>query len=255
MPNRLSLETSPYLLQHKNNPVDWFPWSEEALTAAKVLDKPILLSIGYSACHWCHVMERESFENAGIAVLMNENFINIKVDREERPDLDSIYMSAVQSIAGHGGWPLTVFLTPEGKPFHGGTYFPPVDRQGMPGFPKVLEAVSNAYKNQREQIESASDRLVDHIKAFTKFPDSELEISDNISKAAYEDIESQVDMIHGGLKGAPKFPQPMIYEFLLKHHARTNHSESLSIFTIVCFFQLSLPFSSSSGVTVVPTFR
>jgi len=140
-------------------------------------------------------------------------------------------MSAVQSIAGHGGWPLTVFLTPEGKPFHGGTYFPPVDRQGMPGFPKVLEAVSNAYKNQREQIESASDRLVDHIKAFTKFPDSELEISDNISKAAYEDIESQVDMIHGGLKGAPKFPQPMIYEFLLKHHARTNHAESLSIVT------------------------
>mgnify|MGYP001331935108 FL=1 len=231
MPNRLSLETSPYLLQHKNNPVDWFPWSQEALTAAKVLDKPILLSIGYSACHWCHVMERESFENAGIAVLMNENFINIKVDREERPDLDSIYMSAVQSIAGHGGWPLTVFLTPEGKPFHGGTYFPPVDRQGMPGFPKVLEAVSNAYKNQREQIESASDRLVDHIKAFTKFPDSELEISDKISKAAYEDIESQVDMIHGGLKGAPKFPQPMIYEFLLKHHARTNHAESLSIVT------------------------
>ena len=231
MPNRLSLETSPYLLQHKNNPVDWFPWREEALTAAKVLDKPILLSIGYSACHWCHVMERESFENAGIAVLMNENFINIKVDREERPDLDSIYMSAVQSIAGHGGWPLTVFLTPEGKPFHGGTYFPPVDRQGMPGFPKVLEAVSNAYKNQREQIESASDRLVDHIKAFTKFPDSELEISNNISKAAYEDIESQVDMIHGGLKGAPKFPQPMIYEFLLKHHARTNHAESLSIVT------------------------
>ena len=231
MPNRLSLETSPYLLQHKNNPVDWFPWSEEALTAAKVLDKPILLSIGYSACHWCHVMERESFENAGIAVLMNENFINIKVDREERPDLDSIYMSAVQSIAGHGGWPLPVFLTPEGKPFHGGTYFPPVDRQGMPGFPKVLEAVSNAYKNQREQIESASDRLVDHIKAFTKFPDSELEISDNISKTAYEDIESQVDMIHGGLKGAPKFPQPMIYEFLLKHHARTNHAESLSIVT------------------------
>ena len=231
MPNRLSLETSPYLLQHKNNPVDWFPWSEEALTAAKVLDKPILLSIGYSACHWCHVMERESFENAGIAVLMNENFINIKVDREERPDLDSIYTSAVQSIAGHGGWPLTVFLTPEGKPFHGGTYFPPVDRQGMPGFPKVLEAVSNAYKNQREQIESASDRLVDHIKAFTKFPDSELEISNNISKAAYEDIESQIDMIHGGLKGAPKFPQPMIYEFLLKHHARTNHAESLSIVT------------------------
>ena len=231
MPNRLSLETSPYLLQHKNNPVDWFPWSEEALTAAKVLDKPILLSIGYSACHWCHVMERESFVNAGIAVLMNENFINIKVDREERPDLDSIYMSAVQSIAGHGGWPLTVFLTPEGKPFHGGTYFPPVDRQGMPGFPKVLEAVSNAYKNQREQIESASDRLVDHIKAFTKFPDSELEISNNISKAAYEDIESQIDMIHGGLKGAPKFPQPMIYEFLLKHHARTNHAESLSIVT------------------------
>jgi len=231
MPNRLSLETSPYLLQHKNNPVDWFPWGPEALTTAKVLNKPILLSIGYSACHWCHVMERESFENPGIAVLMNENFINIKVDREERPDLDSIYMNAVQSIAGHGGWPLTVFLTPEGKPFHGGTYFPPVDRQGMPGFPKVLEAVSNAYKNQREQIESASDRLVDHIKAFTKLPDSQLEISDNTSKTAYKDIESQVDMIHGGLKGAPKFPQPMIYEFLLKHYCRTNSVESLSVVT------------------------
>jgi len=231
MPNRLSLETSPYLLQHKDNPVDWFPWGDEALTSAKVLNKPILLSIGYSACHWCHVMEREILRNPGIAVLMNENFINIKVDREERPDLDSIYMSAVQSITGRGGWPLTVFLTPEGKPFHGGTYFPPVDRQGMPGFPNVLEAVSNAYKNQREQIESASDRLIAHIKVFSKLPDSETEISDNTVIQALTDIKSQVDLVNGGLIGAPKFPQPMTYEFLLKHFSRTNTNESLDIVT------------------------
>ena len=150
--NRLIDETSPYLLQHAHNPVDWYPWGEEALNLAKNLDKPILLSIGYSACHWCHVMERESFENEKIAAIMNKYYINIKVDREERPDLDEIYMSAVQIMTGSGGWPMTVFLTPELKPFYGGTYFPPDDRYGRPGFPKLLEAVKDAYRNKREEI-------------------------------------------------------------------------------------------------------
>src|SRR5215510_5190831 len=150
--NRLILESSPYLLQHAHNPVDWYPWGDEALARAKQEDKPILLSIGYSACHWCHVMEHESFENEDIAKLMNENFVCIKVDREERPDLDSIYMSAVQMLTGHGGWPMTVFLTPEGAPFYGGTYFPPEDRHGMPGFPRVLLSVARAYTDNRDQI-------------------------------------------------------------------------------------------------------
>ena len=149
MPNRLGSETSPYLLQHKDNPVDWYPWGPEAMAAAALLDKPILLSVGYSACHWCHVMERESFEDPQIAALMNELFVNIKVDREERPDVDSVYMSAVQAMTGHGGWPMTVFLTPEGRPFYGGTYYPPEDRGGMPSFPRVLHSVAQAYRTRR----------------------------------------------------------------------------------------------------------
>ena len=149
MPNRLINETSPYLLQHAHNPVDWYPWGEEALRKAQAENKPILLSIGYSACHWCHVMERESFEDPQIAGIMNEHYVSIKVDREERPDLDSLYMNAVQALTGSGGWPMTVFLTPDGKPFYGGTYFPPVDSRGMPGFPKVLLGVAESYRNRR----------------------------------------------------------------------------------------------------------
>ena len=145
MPNRLAGETSPYLLQHKDNPVDWYSWGPEAMAAAALLDKPILLSVGYSACHWCHVMERESFEDAQIAALMNQLFVNIKVDREERPDVDSVYMAAVQAMTGHGGWPMTVFLTPDGRPFYGGTYFPPEDRGGLPSFPRVLQSVAHAF--------------------------------------------------------------------------------------------------------------
>ena len=152
MPNRLADETSPYLLQHANNPVDWYPWGDEALQRARVEDKPILLSVGYSACHWCHVMERESFENPAIAAQMNQLFVSVKVDREERPDIDSIYMTAVQAMTGHGGWPMTVFLTPDGKPFYGGTYFPPEDRGGMPSFPRVMEAISDAYSNNRDEV-------------------------------------------------------------------------------------------------------
>src|SRR5215510_1842087 len=163
-PNRLIDETSPYLLQHAYNPVDWNPWSAETLERAKREDKPILLSIGYSACHWCHVMERESFENDEIARLMNDNFICIKVDREERPDLDQIYMGAVQMMTGSGGWPLTVFLLPTGEPFLGGTYFPPDDRYGRPGFPRVLLAVADAYRSKRDEVANNAQYLVEHLK-------------------------------------------------------------------------------------------
>ena len=172
MSNRLIGETSPYLLQHAENPVDWYPWGEAALTKARTEDKPILLSIGYSACHWCHVMAHESFENADIARLMNENFVNIKVDREERPDLDEVYMEAVQSITGRGGWPLTVFLTPDGKPFYGGTYFPPEDRQGMPGFPHVLQTVADAYRHRRREVEQATGQILEALKSKTTISSS-----------------------------------------------------------------------------------
>ena len=160
MANRLINETSPYLLQHAENPVDWYPWNEEALTRARTEDRPILLSIGYSACHWCHVMERESFENDDIAALMNDSFVNIKVDREERPDLDAVYMEAVQMMTGSGGWPMTVFLTPEGHPYYGGTYFPPEDRGGMPGFPRLLAAASQAYHTNKGEIDRVTRQLV-----------------------------------------------------------------------------------------------
>jgi len=159
MTNRLAKESSPYLLQHAENPVDWYPWGEEALTHARNQGRPILLSVGYAACHWCHVMEHESFEDEATARLMNENFINIKVDREERPDIDGIYMQAVQAMTGHGGWPMTVFLTPDGLPFYAGTYFPPADRQGLPSFQRVLAAVSDAYRNRRADVERTTTQL------------------------------------------------------------------------------------------------
>src|ERR1051326_304271 len=157
MPNRLAQETSPYLLQHANNPVDWYPWGPEALGRARSENRPILLSIGYAACHWCHVMEHESFEDNATAALMNERFVNIKVDREERPDIDAIYMQAVQAMTGHGGWPMTMFLTPEGVPFYGGTYFPPADRGQMPGFPRVLASVADAYHSRRADVEKSAE--------------------------------------------------------------------------------------------------
>src|SRR5436853_2828801 len=165
--NRLIHETSPYLLQHAHNPVDWYPWGDEAFQKARSENRPILLSIGYSACHWCHVMERESFEDEKIAALMNELFVSIKVDREERPDVDEIYMNAVQMLTGRGGWPLTVFLTPEGKPFYGGTYFPPVDRHGIPGFPRILAAVAQAYKEKPQEIERAVNQILSNLEQMT----------------------------------------------------------------------------------------
>ena len=170
MPNRLINETSPYLLQHAHNPVDWYPWGEEALSRSRDEDKPILLSIGYSACHWCHVMERESFEDEAIAGLMNANFVNIKVDREERPDLDAVYMEAVQMLTGSGGWPMTVFLTPEGKPFYGGTYFPPADRMNMPGFPRLLLAVTEAYRTNRGEVDRVTNQLTEQMGRSGQLP-------------------------------------------------------------------------------------
>ena len=219
MPNRLAEETSPYLLQHKDNPVDWHPWSEEAFALAKELDRPVFLSVGYSSCHWCHVMERESFENREIAALMNELFVNIKVDREERPDVDSIYMSAVQSMTGHGGWPMSVFLSPDGAPFYGGTYFPNDDRGGMPAFPRVLTAVAEAYRERRGEITQSAARIVNAISSQSRARMSIEPIAQSMFHSAYRHLAPEFDWQHGGIGLQPKFPQPMLYEFLLTHSA------------------------------------
>ena len=217
MPNRLSQETSPYLLQHSDNPVDWYPWGEEALSRARDEDRPILLSIGYSACHWCHVMERESFENEEIASLMNENFVNIKVDREERPDLDAVYMEAVQMLTGSGGWPMTVFLTPEGRPYYGGTYFPPEDRQGMPGFPRLLAAASEAYRTNKGEIERVTRQLADQMGRSGQMPRGVNPLTTEVMHTAYSQLATQFDHLNGGFGNAPKFPQPMTPEFMLRY--------------------------------------
>ncbi|MBI4199149.1 MAG: thioredoxin domain-containing protein [Chloroflexi bacterium] len=229
MPNRLVHETSPYLLQHAHNPVDWYPWGEEAFARARAEDRPVLLSVGYSACHWCHVMERESFQDPGIAQLMNEHFVSIKVDREERPDVDSIYMQAVMSVTGRGGWPMTVFLTPEGKPFYGGTYFPPDDRHGMPGFPRVLKAVAEAYRDRRGELELAAEQLAAHLRSGVATAASQEPVTPEALTQAYQRLTSQFDRQHGGLGGAPKFPQAMAHEFLLRYHARTQDPEALAM--------------------------
>ena len=229
MANRLINETSPYLLQHAHNPVDWYPWGDEALEQARRDDKPIFLSIGYSACHWCHVMERESFENEEIASLMNEHFINIKVDREERPDLDSIYMGAIQAMTGHGGWPMSVFLTSDGKPFYGGTYFPPEDRHGMPGFPKLLLAVAEGYRSQRTEITEAAHKLTVQLNQGISAPSTSEVLSNDILNQVYQGLASSFDYENGGLGAPPKFPQPMIYEFLLHYHYDTKDERALTL--------------------------
>jgi len=228
--NRLIDETSPYLLQHAHNPVDWYPWGEEALNLAKELDKPILLSIGYSACHWCHVMERESFENEKIAAIMNKYYINIKVDREERPDLDEIYMSAVQIMTGSGGWPMTVFLTPELKPFYGGTYFPPEDRYGRPGFPKLLMAVEDAYRSKRTEIDEQAEKLVAHINQISN-PTSvkDLSLDNKIIEQAFYHYQNKFDNQHGGFGQAPKFPPGMGLILLLRYWKKSGNSRALHI--------------------------
>ncbi|HUY17943.1 MAG TPA: thioredoxin domain-containing protein [Candidatus Binataceae bacterium] len=215
-PNRLANEQSPYLRQHAYNPVDWYPWGEEALKRAKAERRPILLSIGYSACHWCHVMERESFENDEIARAMNEHFVPIKVDREERPDLDQIYMDAVQLIAGRGGWPLTVFLTPEGEPFFGGTYFPPVDRQGMPGFGRVLAAIAQAWNEQPETIGKNVASMVQALQGLSAIEPSDGEPRAQLAQIAARALAGAYDSVNGGIGGAPKFPNSFVFSLFLR---------------------------------------
>ena len=232
MPNRLINETSPYLLQHANNPVDWYAWGEEALSRARAEDKPILLSIGYSACHWCHVMERESFENDAIAGIMNNHFVNIKVDREERPDLDAVYMEAVQMLTGSGGWPMTVFLTPDCKPFYGGTYFPPVDRHNMPGFPRLLETVAQAYRNSHSEIQRVTGQLTEQMGRTANMPRGTGALDESILHNAYNQLATNFDYQNGGVGSAPKFPQAMTLEILLRYHAHGHNDRALSMLNL-----------------------
>ncbi len=221
--NRLAQETSPYLLQHAHNPVDWYPWGEEAFARARAEDKPVLLSVGYSACHWCHVMERESFESPEIAGLMNTSFVSVKVDREERPDVDHIYMQAVQSMTGHGGWPMTVFLTPDGTPFYGGTYFPPQDRHGLPGFPRLLASIAEAWRSRRGEVEQSGRELTTALGQSERLRRSASLLTEEILFSAFSGVSAQFDEEWGGLGGAPKFPQPMLWEFVLRFWKRTGN--------------------------------
>lgn len=225
--NNLIKETSPYLLQHAHNPVDWYPWGEEAFERARSENKPILLSIGYSACHWCHVMAHESFENEPIARLMNEHFVNIKVDREERPDLDSIYMNSVMMMNGHGGWPMTVFLTPDGVPFYGGTYYPPVDRGGMPGFPRILISIAEAYQAKRDEIAQSADSILSELKRIDSIKPQEGDLGHEIADQAATQLLRALDPVHGGFGRAPKFPPSMALTFLLRQYARTKDQGAL----------------------------
>jgi uncharacterized protein YyaL (SSP411 family) len=233
MVNRLANSTSPYLLQHATNPVDWWPWCDEAFAEAAQRDVPVLLSIGYAACHWCHVMAHESFENADIAAVMNANFVNIKVDREERPDIDAIYMEATQAMTGHGGWPMTCFLTPTGEPFHCGTYFPPSPRHGLPGFPELLIAVSQAWANRGEQVREAAKRIAGQL-AERAAPLTESTVDDRVLAAAVEKLAAEFDHKHAGFGSAPKFPPSMLLEFLLRHHERTGSEPALSMAQRTC---------------------
>ena len=223
--NRLIHETSPYLLQHAHNPVDWFPWGPEAFEKARAENKPLLLSIGYSACHWCHVMEHESFENESIAAIMNEHFVSIKVDREERPDLDHIYQSVVQMLSGQGGWPLTMFLTPEQEPFYGGTYFPPEDRYGRPGFPRILAAVSDAYHRRPGEVTKSIQQIREGLQKLSSLEASPGELSPDILTNAARALANNFDMVHGGFGTQPKFPNSSSLEYLLRYwHVSGNEN-------------------------------
>jgi len=228
MANRLATATSPYLLQHAENPVDWWPWSAEALDEARRRDVPILLSVGYAACHWCHVMAHESFEDAETAKLMNENFVNIKVDREERPDIDAVYMTATQAMTGQGGWPMTCFLTPDGEPFHCGTYYPPEPRPGMPSFPHLLVAVAQAWQERREELREGAGQIVSELARQTG-PLPEAAVDEAVLEDAVTKLSGEADRARGGFGTAPKFPPSMVLEFLLRHHERTGSTEALSL--------------------------
>src|SRR5215469_16578603 len=228
--NRLAQEKSPYLLQHAHNPVDWYPWGEEAFERARREDKPIFLSIGYSTCHWCHVMERESFENDHIADLMNRWFVSIKIDREERPDIDSIYMAYVQATTGGGGWPMSVWLTPDLKPFVGGTYFPPEDRYGRAGFPLILERVAEAWKNDRSRIIESSEEILAQLQrnsAGSSRPAGGVDTA--TMDHAFQQFRRSFDSRLGGFGGAPKFPRPSVHNFLLRYWKRTGNEEALEM--------------------------
>ncbi len=228
--NKLATETSPYLLQHAHNPVEWYPWGDEALARAKTEDKLIFLSIGYAACHWCHVMAHESFESEPIAALMNKYFVNVKVDREERPDLDAIYMDAVVALTGHGGWPMSVFLTPDGIPFWGGTYFPPTPRQGMPSFPQVLEGIHEAWTTRRDTVFKGGQEVLDHIQ---RNQSAEVLGNDALTQETLQEaakgLWGQFDWRYAGWGSAPKFPQPMTLEFLIRHHLFANDPLALEM--------------------------
>jgi uncharacterized protein len=223
--NRLALESSPYLLQHKDNPVDWYPWGEEAFAKARTEEKPIFLSIGYSTCHWCHVMEHESFEREEIAAALRRDFVAIKVDREERPDVDDIYMQAVQLMTGQGGWPLSLFLTPDLRPFYGGTYFPPAPRWGKPGFPQLLEAIAAAWRDRREELRTSAAQMLAHLEAGPD-PAGAATLPPGLVASAAHRLEAQFDPQDGGFGGAPKFPPAMRLELLLRHWIRTREPQS-----------------------------
>ena len=224
MTNRLAAQTSPYLLQHKDNPVDWYPWGPEAFARAKAEDKPVFLSIGYSTCHWCHVMAHESFEDSRVAEAVNRDFVPIKVDREERPDVDDVYMAAVQAMTGTGGWPLSLFLTPAGKPFYGGTYYPPEDRYGRPGFLSLLSAIARAWKDRREDLESSAGELLSHLEANAKGLSGPGAVGAEGLERAARSLAQEFDRVNGGFGSAPKFPPSMRLEFLLRYGRRTGES-------------------------------
>ena len=223
MANRLAGATSPYLLQHAGNPVDWYPWGEEAFEAARTRDRPIFLSIGYSTCHWCHVMAHESFEDAGIAAALNEHFVPVKLDREERPDVDRVYMAYLQGLTGHGGWPLSVWLTPDLKPFYAGTYFPPEDRQGRAGFPRILDAIARGWSEDRAKLVEEAERVVGTLReraeeraAPTGAVATFAQAAGAAFEKAYQYYAESFDPVHGGFGGAPKFPRPANLAFLLR---------------------------------------
>ena len=222
MPNRLANENSPYLLQHANNPVDWYPWGEEALEKARLESKPIFLSVGYAACHWCHVMEHESFEDPSTATIMNEHFINIKVDREERPDIDNIYMQAVVAMTRQGGWPMSVFLTPDGKPFYGGTYFPPVRRYNMPAFQEILLTIARLWQDDRGQLLESSENISQHLQQPISFEKAQSTLDNQKLEDVTTTLAQAYDWKHGGWGQAPKFPQPMTIEYLLQRGTRCD---------------------------------
>ncbi len=229
--NRLGGETSPYLLQHAENPVEWYPWGEEALARARADDRPILLSIGYSACHWCHVMAHESFEDPETAAVMNRLFVNVKVDREERPDLDAVYMNAVVGMTGHGGWPMTVFLTPSGEPFHGGTYYPPQPRHGMPAFRQLLLAIDQAWREQRDEVERVGANVRAALRAAAEAAPSREPLTEELLTGAVPVLRSAYDPDWGGFGGAPKFPAASAVGCLLRLHRRTGDADALAMAT------------------------